>query len=33
MSAWDDLAMPWQAALEEAWTAYLHGSLPIGVEQ
>ena len=22
--------MPWQAALEEAWTAYRHGSLPIG---
>lgn len=30
MSFWDNLANPWQAALEEAWTAYLHGSLPIG---
>lgn len=30
MSFWDGLAKPWQAALEEAWTAYLHGSLPIG---
>ena len=29
MSAWESLAKPWQAALEEAWTAYLHGSLPI----
>ena len=27
---WDSLAFPWQAALEQAWTAYLHGSLPIG---
>ena len=30
MSYWDTLAKPWQAALEGAWTAYLHGSLPIG---
>ena len=30
MSYWDNLANPWQAALEEAWTAYLHGSLPNG---
>ncbi len=30
MSYWDSLAQPWQAALEQAWTAYLHGSLPIG---
>ena len=30
MSCWDSLAKPWQAALEEAWTAYCHGSLPIG---
>jgi tRNA(adenine34) deaminase len=30
VSAWDTLAIPWQAALEQAWTAYLHGSLPIG---
>ncbi len=30
MSFWERLATPWQAALEGAWTAYLHGSLPIG---
>ncbi len=30
MSFWDTIGPPWQAALEEAWTAYLHGSLPIG---
>jgi tRNA(adenine34) deaminase len=27
---WDTLAPPWQACLEEAWTAYCAGSLPIG---
>jgi tRNA(Arg) A34 adenosine deaminase TadA len=27
---WKHLALPWQACLEEAWTAYCLGSLPIG---
>jgi tRNA(adenine34) deaminase len=27
---WIDLAAPWQACLEEAWTAYCAGSIPIG---
>jgi tRNA(adenine34) deaminase len=27
---WDDLAPPWRCCLEEAWTAYRAGSLPIG---
>jgi tRNA(adenine34) deaminase len=27
---WDSLAEPWQICIEEAWTAYCHGSLPIG---
>jgi tRNA(adenine34) deaminase len=27
---WIDLAAPWQACLEEAWTAYCAGSMPIG---
>lgn len=27
---WDQLALPWQGCLEEAWTAYCQGSLPIG---
>jgi tRNA(adenine34) deaminase len=27
---WDTLATPWQICIEEAWTAYCHGSLPIG---
>jgi tRNA(adenine34) deaminase len=30
MNFWESLAQPWQAALEQAWTAYLHGSLRIG---
>lgn len=30
MSFWDDLPIPWQAALTEAWSAYRHGSWPIG---
>src|SRR5260370_40111603 len=27
---WQRLSAPWQAAIEEAWTAYCHGSLPHG---
>ncbi len=27
---WEHLARPWQFCLEEAWTAYCAGSLPIG---
>ena len=27
---WQNLAPPWQACVEEAWTAYRIGSLPIG---
>jgi tRNA(adenine34) deaminase len=27
---WNRLALPWQICLEEAWTAYCAGSLPIG---
>jgi tRNA(Arg) A34 adenosine deaminase TadA len=27
---WDSLALPWQTCLEEAWTAYCAGSVPIG---
>ena len=27
---WDTLSLPWQACLEEAWTAYRSGSVPIG---
>lgn len=27
---WISLALPWQACLEEAWMAYLAGSVPIG---
>ncbi len=27
---WDTLALPWQCCLEEAWTAYCMGSVPIG---
>lgn len=27
---WATLAPPWQACIAEAWTAYCHGSLPIG---
>ena len=27
---WADLSAPWQACLEEAWTAYCAGSIPIG---
>ncbi|GAC1650538.1 MAG: hypothetical protein NVS4B8_24850 [Herpetosiphon sp.] len=27
---WKELALPWQCAIEEAWTAYCAGSLPIG---
>lgn len=27
---WESLAPPWQCCLEEAWTAYCSGSLPIG---
>ncbi|MDX1417614.1 MAG: nucleoside deaminase [Candidatus Promineifilaceae bacterium] len=27
---WKELPLPWQAALEEAWSAYCAGSLPIG---
>jgi len=27
---WVDLPAPWQACLEEAWTAYCNGSIPIG---
>lgn len=27
---WTSLAEPWQICLEEAWTAYCAGSLPIG---
>jgi tRNA(adenine34) deaminase len=30
VSYWNSLALPWKAALKEAWTAYCHGSLPIG---
>lgn len=28
--SWASLALLWQACIEEAWTAYCHGSLPIG---
>jgi tRNA(adenine34) deaminase len=27
---WDSLAHPWQVCLEEAWTGYCQGTLPIG---
>lgn len=27
---WTHLSLPWQSCLSEAWTAYCHGSLPIG---
>ena len=27
---WHRLSSPWQACVEEAWTAYCRGSLPIG---
>lgn len=27
---WEELAPPWRACIEEAWTAYHAGSLPIG---
>jgi len=27
---WADLSAPWQACMEEAWTAYCLGSIPIG---
>ncbi len=27
---WETLSVPWQAALEMAWEAYCHGSIPIG---
>ncbi len=27
---WTHFSLPWQACLTEAWTAYCHGSLPIG---
>ena len=27
---WADLSTPWQACLEEAWTAYCAGTIPIG---
>ncbi len=27
---WKDLTLPWQAAFEEAWDAYMGGSIPIG---
>lgn len=30
MTVWQTLALPWQAAFEEAWVAYLAGCLPIG---
>ncbi len=29
-SVWASLALPWRACLEEAWTAYCAGSIPIG---
>ena len=27
---WQSLSQPWRACLEEAWTAYRAGSVPIG---
>ncbi len=30
MSFWNGLTIPWQVTLAEAWSAYCHGSLPIG---
>ncbi len=27
---WNDLSLPWQACIEEAWTAFYHGSHAIG---
>jgi tRNA(Arg) A34 adenosine deaminase TadA/predicted kinase len=30
VTLWADLAVPWQACLEQAWAAYRAGSLPIG---
>lgn len=27
---WEQLPAPWQAAIEQAWEAYCHGSVPIG---
>jgi tRNA(adenine34) deaminase len=27
---WADLALPWQACLEQAWIAYCNGTIPIG---
>lgn len=27
---WQNLSLPWRAAVEEAWSAYVHGSLPHG---
>ena len=29
-SSWDELLPPWQWCIEEAWTSYCKGSLPIG---
>ena len=30
MTVWDQLAEPWRVALQQAWTAYQAGSVPIG---
>jgi tRNA(adenine34) deaminase len=30
MSVWEHLPHPWQICIEEAWTAYCAGSIPIG---
>jgi hypothetical protein len=27
---WEQLSQPWQVCLEEAWTAYCAGNIPIG---
>jgi len=27
---WDRLSLPWQACLEEAWSAYCASTIPIG---
>lgn len=29
-SAWDALALPWQACLEEAWSSFAAGAIPVG---
>jgi tRNA(Arg) A34 adenosine deaminase TadA len=30
LAVWDNLSLPWQVSLEEAWVAYCSGAVPIG---